>query len=213
MAKAAGAIALTLLLAACSSQARKAEAELATLAEWLPGRYDNVEQLRGDATRQPAVLRVVPFYAAPLGKAAFYLHETAADDPRRVLSQRIIAFDVDSEEKRIVEAVYSLTEPGRWRDAHLNPDLFTGLIPHQDLRPMAGCAIAWKREGERFVGANDRTSCRASSRVTGSTVSIEMRAEVSPGELALAERAFDSAGRLVEGDAEGTLQRYTKRGE
>src|SRR5687767_7977829 len=101
MAKAAGAIALTLLLAACSSQARKAEAELATLAEWLPGRYDNVEQLRGDATRQPAVLRVVPFYAAPLGKAAFYLHETAADDPRRVLSQRIIAFDVDSEEKRI----------------------------------------------------------------------------------------------------------------
>jgi CpeT/CpcT family (DUF1001) len=202
-----------ILLSACSSQAKKAEAELATLAAWLPGRYDNVEQLRGDATRQPVVLQVVPFYGKPLGKAAFYLYETAADDPRRVLSQRIIAFDVDPKGKRIVEAVFSLVEPGRWRDAHLNPDLFTGLIPHEDLRPMAGCGLVWKREGERFVGANEKSSCRATSRVTGATVNVEMRAEASPGELAFGERAFDPAGRQVEGDAEGTLMRYTKRGE
>ena len=206
------AVLLLTALAACSSQAKKSEAELATLTEWLPGRYDNVEQLRGDATRQAVVLQVIPFYGKPLGKAAFYLYETAADDSRRVLSQRIIAFDVDPEEKRVVEAVYSLTEPERWRDAHQNPDLFTGLIPHQDLRPMTGCALVWKREGERFVGANEKARCRATARTTGSTVNVEMRAELSPGELALAERAFDSAGRLVEGDAEGTLQRYTKRG-
>lgn len=202
-----------LVLAGCASQAKKkAEAELATLTEWLPGRYDNVEELRGDPTRQSVVVQVIPFYGKPLGKAAFYLYETAADDARRVLSQRIIAFDVDPGEKRIVEAVYTLTEPERWRDAHQNPALFTALIPHTDLRPMTGCALVWKREGERFVGANERASCRASSRTTGSTVNVEMRAELSPGELALAESAFDSTGRLVEGDAEGTLQRYTKRG-
>ena len=200
-------------LAGCANQAKQREAELATLAEWLPGRYDNVEQLRGNATRQPVVLHVVPFYAAPIGKAAFYLYETAADDPRRVLSQRVIAFDVDPEGKEVIEAVYSLTEPGRWRDAHENPALFTALIPHQDLRPMAGCELVWKREGERFVGANEKSRCRASSRVTGTTVNIEMRAEVSPGELALGERAFDSAGRLVEGDATEPLQRFTKRGD
>ena len=207
------ALASMLLVAGCASQTKQAEADLATLAGWLPGRYDNVDHVRGDATRQAVVLRVVPFYAAPLGKAAFYLHETAADDPRRVLSQRVIAFDVDPERKRIVQVVYSLTEPGRWRDAHENPDLFTGLIPHQDLRPMAGCELVWQREADRFAGANDKAGCRATSRRTGSTVNVEMRAELSPGELALAERAFDSADRLVEGDAEGAAQRYVKRAE
>jgi hypothetical protein len=208
-----GWIPLALLLVGCSSQAKKAEAELATLTGWLPGRYDNVEQLGGDATRQPVVVHVIPFYGKPLGKAAFCLYETAADDPRRVLSQRIIAFDVDPQSKRVIEAIYTLVEPGRWRDAHENPTLFTGLIPHQDLRPMAGCELVWKLEGERFIGANEKARCRATSRVTGATVNVEMRAEVSPGELALAERTFDSAGRLVEGDAEGTLQRHTKRGD
>jgi hypothetical protein len=198
-----GWIALTLLLAACGTQARKqAEAELATLAEWLPGRYDNVEQVRGDATRQAVILRVVPFYAAPIGKAAFYVHETAADDPRRVLSQRVIAFDVDPRGKRIVQAMYSLADPGRWRDGHENPDLFTGLIPHQDLRPMAGCDLVWTREAERFVGANDPARCRATSRATGAPVPVQMRAELSPGELTLSE---------AEGGAEGTPVRYVKR--
>ena len=199
-------------LSACASQAKQAEADLSTLAEWLPGRYDNVEQLGGDSMRQAVVLRVVPFYAAPIGKAAFYVHETAADDPRRVLSQRIIAFDLDAKRERIVQAIFTLTEPGRWRDAHENPDLFTGLIPHEDLRPMQGCELVWKRETDRFVGANDPARCRSTSRATGASVKLEMRAELTPDELALGERPYDSAGRLVEGDAGETLQRYTKRG-
>jgi hypothetical protein len=200
-----------LALAGCASQAKQAEADLATLAEWLPGRYDNVDHVGGDVTRQAVVMRVVPFYAAPIGKAAFYVHETAAEDPRRVLRQRVIAFDVDSRGRRVIQAVYSLTEPGRWRDAHESPDLFTGLIPHQDLRPMAGCELVWTREADRFVGVNEPSRCRATSRATGAPVNVQMRAELSPGELALAERSVDSAGRVVEGDA--TPQRYTKRAE
>jgi hypothetical protein len=212
MAKAAfGWIALT-LLAGCASQAKQAEADIAALAGWLPGRYDNVEQLRGDPTRQAVVIRVVPFYAKPIGKAAFYVHETAANDPRRVLSQRIIAFDLDAKRERILQAVFTLTEPGRWRDAHENPDLFTGLIPHQDLRPMQGCELVWKREADRFVGANDPARCRTTSRATGASVKLDMRAELTPDELALGERGYDSAGRLVEGDTGDALQRYTKRG-
>ncbi len=201
-----------LAVAGCASQAQQAEADLATLAEWLPGRYDNLDHVRGDATRQAVVLRIVPFYAAPIGKAAFYVHETAADDPRRVLGQRVIAFDLEARGKRVVQAVYSLTEPGRWRDAHENPDLFTGLIPHQDLRPMAGCELVWTRGEERFVGANEPSRCRTTSRTTGAPVNVEMRAELSPGELALSERAVDSAGGVVEGDAAETPRRFVKRG-
>jgi hypothetical protein len=198
-----------IVLAGCASQAKQAEADLTTLTEWLAGRYDNVEQVRGDAARQAIVLQVVPFYAAPLGKAAFYVHETAADDPRRVLRQGVIAFDVDPERKQVIQAIYSLTEPGRWRDAHENPDLFTGLIPHQDLRPMAGCELVWKREGERFVGANEKARCRATARATGTPVNVEMRAELSPGELALSELAWDAAGQPVQADS--AEQRFTKR--
>ncbi len=124
----------------------------------------------------------------------------------------MIAFDLDAEGERIIQAAYALAEPGRWRDAHTNPDLFKGLIPHEELRAATGCELVWKKEGERFTGANDAARCRASSRVTGATVRLEMRAELTPSELALSDRSYDAAGRLVYGPPDEPY-RFVKRAD
>jgi hypothetical protein len=204
-------------LAGCSSQTKLREAELSQLAEWLPGRYDNRDQAErdtkdGGAGHEALAIVIVPIYAPALGKYAFYSQEMAADDSRRVTAQRVIAFDVAAD-KRIVQGMYALTEPVRWRDAHLNPDLFKGLIPHQDVRPLPGCELVWVKEGERFTAANDPARCRMPSRITGGTVNLEVRAELAQGELAMSDRSYDADGRLVYGNAAEPFYRFVKRAD
>lgn len=208
-------IALT-VVAGCTGQTKLREAELSQLAQWLPGRYDNLEQAQGDARRGGAphealAMVIVPIYAPVLGKYAFYSQEMAADDPRRVTAQRVIAFDLAGD--KLVQSMFALAEPVRWRDAHLNPDLFKALIPHQDVRPLAGCELVWKKDGERFTAANDPARCRIASRITGSTVNLDVRAELAPGELAMSDRSYDASGKLVYGNPDEPFYRFVKRAD
>lgn len=209
------AVAALAMLCACASGAKRAQSQLAELAQWLPGAYDNRTQAqaaRGPHGHEPLALVIVPIYAPALGKYAFYSQEMAADDPRRVTAQRVLAFDV-GRDGEILQGTFALVEPVRWRDAHLNPDLFKGLIPHQDVRRLEGCDLEWSRSAEAFTAANDRARCRMPSRITDNMVSVEMRAELAPGTLALAERYYDAAGRLVHGHREEPFYRFVKRAD
>jgi hypothetical protein len=203
-------------VAGCSSQTKLLDSHLAQIAEWLPGRYDNLEQARRNApgvrADEALALVIVPIYSQSLGDYAFYLHEMAADDPRRVLGQRVITFEHAGD--RIVQATFTLAEPLRWRDAYLDPNLFKSLFPHQDLKPLTGCALVWKKEGDRFTAANDPSRCRMPSRVTGTTVNIEMRAELTADRLALSDRSYDEGGSLVAGNRdEEPFFRFVKRAD
>lgn len=203
-------------LGGCAGNAKRAQSQLAELVQWLPGTYDNRAQAReasGAHGHEPLTLVIVPIYAPALGKYAFYAQEMAADDPRRVTAQRVLAFDVVGRDDRIVQATFALAEPVRWRDAHLNPDLFKALIAHQDVRRLEGCDLEWTRQDEGFTAANERASCRITSRLTDNMVSVEMRAELAPGTLALAERYYDAAGRLVHGHREEPFYRFVKRAD
>ncbi len=145
------------LLAGCTNDVKLRKAELLQLANILPGRYDNREQVPGDG-RSPAggaqialELNVVPIYAPFLSDHVFYLQESALGDARRVLSQRLLVFDV-SGEARILQRVLGFAEPNRWRDGHLNTDLFKGLMG-QDVGAAAGaCSLEWTLGAQSFTG-------------------------------------------------------------
>jgi hypothetical protein len=203
------------LLAGWTSSMELRRAELAQLAEWLPGRYDNVDQsqadrVRGAAEHEALAVAIVPIYAPALGERVFYSQEMAAGDERRVLGQRILAFEATK--KGVVMRVYALDEPARWRDGHLDPDLFKSLMP-QDVKPLTGCDLAWKKDGERFTGANDRRRCRTVSRITGSMVNVDSRMELGPSELAMSDRSYAPDGRLVYGNPDEPFYRFAKRPE
>ena len=158
---AATAIAALGLLGACADQTKLRESELTQLLGWLPGRYDNTAQADSDAQRgvQPPhdriALIIVRVYTPRLGHHVFYVQEMAADDPRRVMSERLFSFEV--EKRGILESVYTFAEPLRWRDGQRNIELFTSVVT-EDVQG-EGCQLLWKKSGERFIATHDPGVC------------------------------------------------------
>lgn len=208
-----GALGMT-LLAACASQTKRSEAELAQIMEWFPGSYDNVEQAQSDAQlqREPHTaveLNIARVYAPWIGERVFYVQESAAGDPRRILSQRLVAFEV-VKGRGVVESFWSLAEPLRWRDAHRNVDLFKGMMP-QDFAPISGCEIVWTLKEGQLRGRNDPARCHVVARSGEGAVQLELRAELTRDSLALADQSRDAAGRLVQGNSAEPFYRFRKR--
>jgi CpeT/CpcT family (DUF1001) len=149
-----------LMLSACSSQADLRKAELAVLANQLPGNYRNQSQ---DLT----ILRL----AAPMvGDQIFYVRETMADDSRRVISERIWSLDVAAG-KRILAAVYALDDADRWRGGADSPELFRSLLT-RDLRSLPGCELEWQTGPSGFSAHSASASCPQSWRLEGDELSF-----------------------------------------
>jgi CpeT/CpcT family (DUF1001) len=182
------------LLAGCGGAMAERKGELAKLGNLLPGEYDNQDQVRSPEGAQVSALRIaiVPIYAPLLGRDIFYQQEMAADDSRRVTAQRVLSLEV-TPDGRLLQGVYALNEPARWRDGHEKPDLFKSLLP-QDLRLVEGCDVTWRVDGRRFTGANDPARCRFTRRTNGETVHQESRVELDDDGIAFADSIIAADG-------------------
>jgi hypothetical protein len=153
--------AMMLLLGGCTDQTKVREGEMTQLLAVLPGHYDNTAQVEAD-TRDHAhphdaiALTITHVYTPRLGHYVYYAQETAADDPRRLFSQKMYSFAVD-EKRGIVETLYALAEPLRWRDGQQNKDMFTGMVM-EDVQPEA-CQLLWKKTDAGFVATHDPKVC------------------------------------------------------
>jgi hypothetical protein len=201
-------------LSGCTSPEKKPDVQMQELIQLLPGHYDNTAQAHSDLQRglhsphEALALDIVPIDAPMIGDNVFYMQESAADDPRRVTAQKVLMFGIVK--SSIVETVLTLAQPQRWRNGQLNPDLFKGLMT-QDVQSSKGCSLHWKRNDKRFEGANEPSACHGPSQGTTGLARIDLRAEAAPEEFALAELAFDSAGRLVRGRQDEPFYRFHKQ--
>jgi hypothetical protein len=208
-------ILLTLLCAApFVAQARdkkKEEADFVLFLRELPGDYDNLTQTEGEADAQHAtaiVLSVKPLNVQQLGKLVMFARETVADDPRRVLSQRIWIIEHDKQ-NHIVQKVYGFREPQRWIHAGDDPLLMQSLLP-DDLTALAGCDLNWVRTDTGFLGDILQHSCRPSSSLEGQL--IETRAELRGDELLMTELQAGAGGRLPSEPTAGSSLHFQRRG-
>jgi hypothetical protein len=207
------------LLAGCASSGKpadpKPEVELAQITRWLPGTYNNLAQHDADvkAGRPPheaLEIVIVPIDSPIMGAHSFYLQEMAADDPRRVMVQQVLSFEVSDKKGEVIrETVATLVEPRRWREGYMNPELFTAMV-QEDLTPMSGCDLFWKRSDAGFVGANDPRRCHSSDRLSDAAARNELRAELKSTELALSEQSFDENGVLILGRVDDPFYRFHK---
>jgi hypothetical protein len=153
-----------LALGACASggKPKETESDLMLMLTMLPGRYDNGAQSELDVrnnthpAHESVVLVITHVFTPRLGKYVYYAQESAADNPRRVLGQKMYSFQLD-EQRGIVETLYEFNEPGRWRDGYLNKDLFTS-VEMEDVQP-EGCQLIWKKKGDGFVAAHNQKVC------------------------------------------------------
>jgi hypothetical protein len=213
------------LLSGCAeSKLLRNEHDLDRLVSWLPGTYDNTEQAKADLRtgvrppHDPVELAIVPLGSVSVGRNAFYMQEMAADDPRRVLSQKVLIFNAT--DKGVVESVATLKEPLRWRDGQRDPDMFLGMTP-DDYKILAGCELTWNRPGPsdshsksveptKLVGANDPKRCQTASHAVMGLVQVEWRAELTANELATAEIQYDANGQLIQGNKDEPFYRFRK---
>jgi len=185
---AALACAAVLALAGCAGEKTKlTEGDMNRLLTMLPGRYDNSAQAEADVrggihpAHEAVALVIVHVYTPRLGHYVYYAQESAADDPRRVLSEKMYSFKLD-EKRGIVQTLYEFNEPGRWRDGYLNKDLFTS-VQMEDVQ-LEGCELLWNKKDPGFVAAHDPKACPD----TGGVAAPQM--ELTPGALTVGDYKF-----------------------
>jgi hypothetical protein len=203
--------AAALVLAACAAQPKRDEVMVEDLFAMLAGSYDNQAQARQSSEHSALRVMIAPVEAPLVGDHVFYVQEMAADDPRRVLSQRVYVINGVPDREQAILTQLDVKEPTRWRDGHLNRDLFRGLLT-QDLRARAGCDLLWERSGRGFK-ATTGSGCRAASRATGETLHVEQRLELDAEGLDVSEIQRDAAGVLVAGVEQDPYYRYARRAD
>ncbi len=187
----AGCLAAVAAVCGCASQTKQHETELTGLLVVLPGTYDNSAQAELDARNgaRPGhiaiTLTITHVHAPRLGHYVYYVQESAADDPRRVLSQEMYSFLAD-EKHGIVETIYQLVEPLRWRDGQLNKELFSSMVM-EDVQT-EGCQLLWKKKPEGgFVATRNPKVCPD----VGGGAAVQ--AELSAGVLTIGDYKFRKA--------------------
>jgi len=169
------------------------EQDMLLMLTLLPGRYDNSAQAEADArnnvhpAHEAVVLVITHVYTPRLGHYVYYAQESAADNPLRILAQRMWSFEF-TEDRSILETLYELNEPTRWRDGYLNKDLFTS-VQMEDVQPEA-CRLTWKKKGDGFVATHDPKFCPTAG---GSEAAPEM--ELTTGALSAGDYKFVRKGR------------------
>jgi hypothetical protein len=203
------------MLAGCASKEPSPDVELQELIQMFPGHYDNTAQAQADIAKgvQPPhealALDIVPIDAVMIGENVFYVQESIAGDPKRVLGQKVVMFGVVK--KKIVQTDFALAEPHRWRNGQYNPDLFKAIMT-QDVRSTKGCSLHWKRaESGNFEGANEPKTCHSRAGGAGGVAAIQYRAELGPIEYATAEQALEKAGHPAVGHPDESFYRFRKQ--
>jgi CpeT/CpcT family (DUF1001) len=163
-------VVLVCALTACASQADKEQAELTELSLVLPGVYSNPEQ----------VLLVLNVFVPMMGGTMFYVRESAANDPRRVYSERMWNLDTSSS-GHPVAMVYAFDQPDRWHDGAENPELFRAML-QQDLRPLPGCELIWEKTERGYHATSASPRCPQSWKLEGEQLSFSDKpVNLSPG--------------------------------
>ncbi len=207
-------LAATGALGGCAAPpAKQSDTQIRQIEGWLPGHYDNRAQVATDHKHggliHPAVSAViVRIDSLMVGDHVYYLQESDTEDAHKMLGQYIISFE--SVKDKIVEAVWTFTEPKHWRGADETPELLTAMQP-ADLRLLTGCSLEWKKVAEGFTASNDPKLCHSTPLSAPAAVSAHWRMELTADQLALAEQAYDSDGDLVYGNPEEPFLRLRKR--
>src|SRR5271155_937176 len=155
-----------LLLPGCAHHGRRPPPlQLKTLTAKLPGTYDNSAQVADDLARGVASphlalqLLVAPAHALAISDTMYYVRESIANDPRRVLSQRLWKLTADTRKQRIVQSMFVFKDPRRWQQAAEEPELPLSLTL-DDLEQLQGCDLLWTETEGLLRAVATEGNCR-----------------------------------------------------
>ncbi|HEY4339740.1 MAG TPA: chromophore lyase CpcT/CpeT [Steroidobacteraceae bacterium] len=207
-------VATIVTLSGCATpQKGNSDAMLLQVEGWLPGHYDNRAQVATDRKHGGAVHAalstvIVRVDSLTVGENVFYMQEADSDDSQHLLAQYILSFEVVKD--RLIEAVWALAEPQRWRNGAEQPDLLASLQP-PDLKLLTGCSLEWKKAADGFTASNDQKLCHSTPPSVAAAVASHWRWELTADQLRISEQAYDSDGELVYGTQDDSFIQLRKR--
>ncbi|HEY6451907.1 MAG TPA: CpcT/CpeT family chromophore lyase [Steroidobacteraceae bacterium] len=202
------------------SHGKRGDVSLEELQTRLPGRYDNAAQARADAEtgvaepHEAVDLLIAPADAALIGKIAYYVRESVAGNPQRVLSQRIWvlghATNMHTKEQYVEQRIYLFKEPERWAHVGDDPELLQSLIP-EDLRQLQGCDLIWMRHDTVLEAHRRVEDCNPAARSEG--LLLEQRIELRDNKLSMVEQQVGPDGlRPLPAAQADPFYRFVRRG-
>jgi len=201
---------LSLASQAAAADKKKEEAEFVALLKTLPGDYDNLAQTESEESGQHAavILSIKPLNVQTVGKLVLYVRETAADDPRRLLVQRIWILE-RAKEHQFIQHVYLFKEPQRWMHAGDDPLLMQSLLP-DDISQLVGCEVLWTPTDTGFTAALRPQGCRTAASSSG--MLIETAATLNGDDLTMNEQQPDAGGHVTPEANPALAYHFQRRG-
>lgn len=214
-----------LMLAVGAARAQPAAPDdVARLAAWLAGEWNNNEQVwqqRIDAAdpklaaRQEAVPHVhqvvAPVALPQFGAQVLYLQQSRGDDLGQVQAQRLIRLTPEGDDGGIRQDSIELPAGAAYLDAHRRPEVLASLTA-EALRTDTGCAVIWRfdPQAQAYRGSTLAERCQDRSSRPGQVLSVQQTWQLSATQLSVLAQARDAAGQLVLGNRTDTAQRSRK---
>ncbi|MFN4147504.1 MAG: chromophore lyase CpcT/CpeT [Runella sp.] len=187
-----------------NANAASLKEDLALLMTMFSGEFDNYQQYykeKEDKVKEPhqhihSVF--APVKLPTFGENVLFVKQYLDGNPRKVYRQRLYVFNEDPTEKAIRLDIYSFKTDSLYADAHLKPDKLNGLTADKVVNT-PGCAVYWKRDGDKFWGYMKDKACSVVSKQTNKKIFITDSLMLSRDELWIRDEATDEDGKYVFG--------------
>lgn len=181
-------------IAACGGTPPAAAVDRAAeVAALLQGRFDNVDQANADATHRVVLLTMVPVLDGRGDGHWLYVEQAMALTPDRPYGQRVYRLHA-GEAGEVLAEVFTIDNPGRFVQGWEGDAL--AALDHAALRPLPGCTLHLRAEGDAWRGSTRGKAC-ASSRGGASYTTAEITLDADG--LRTWDRGYTAADQEVWG--------------
>ena len=191
--------------------------DFALMMSWLPGIYDNQEQVYFEDEQEVAdTLRHVrvhtmltPVDLPRFGDHVFYLQQYVNDDPAQLSRARFYVLNPDYERNAVTMQIYSFDAPELLADVHLDPTQLAQLTTDQ-VHTMPGCEVLWRRTANQFLGQTQRQACTNMSTESAEHSSINRYFLLTEDALWISDLVHNKTDKPVAGQADRVPFKHRK---
>lgn len=172
---------------------------LGALMQWLQGGYSNQTQVDAGVLDAESNLLFPVFKKvdiAAFGEHVIYLQWPIGSPEGRLQRQRIWSFSADETTGAISMDFFTLKQPDRWLDAHLDPAKVKGMTHDDVIGYPETCVLPVSFDDGRFV-ARIPASCRIVSQSTKTAMTLQSETIITPDRLYYQEAGLRDDGSLV----------------
>lgn len=173
--------------------------DLSTLMSWLEGNYANQAQADAGVLDAESNLLFPVFKQVDIpafGTHVIYLQWHIGSPDGRLQRQRIWSFSQDSQTGAISMDFFTLKEPDKWLNAHIEPAKVAGMTQDDVIGYPKTCVLPVMREGGRFV-ARIPTTCQIVSQSTKTAMTLQSESTIAPTQITYQEAGVRDDGSVV----------------